>query len=174
MHSQEHYNQSEMKIVLEYIINWKTIIKDKKIFEDSKISFSSFHNEFSFSNFLDAFADSKILIWDFKNSDNSLFFRGSILSFCYNFKKAVEKLKIGQAQEAYSFGSDDGEYFFKITHVNNTLSINNNGNEFKYKFTPFARALNQFVDKVLFELPFYYEGLELSEYYLKIQKELKQ
>ncbi len=172
MHSQEYYNQSEMKIILEYIIDWETIINDKKIFEDSNITFATFQNEFLFSNFLDSFGDSKILIWDSSKSDNSLLFRCSILSFCYNFKKAVEKLKNGQSQESYSFGSEEGEYFFKIALVNETLSINSRGKEFTYEFTPFANALNQFVDKVLFELPIYYEGLASSKYFLKIQKEL--
>lgn len=162
-----------MKIIIEYVIDWKTIIHDKKVFENSKLSFTTFQNEFSFSNFLDAFGGSKILIWDNSNSDNSLLFSGSILSFCYNFKKAIEKLQSGQTKEAYSFGSEDGEYYFKLGLVNNSLLIVSDDTEFKYKLAPFTKALNQFIEKVLFELPIYYEGLASSEYYLKVQEELK-
>lgn len=159
-----------MKIHIEYVLDWKTVFLDKEILSKSDLSFENIHENDSFSGFLDSFAFSKIIILEKANITNSIFVHGSILSFCYNFYKGLISLNKGEKEVAYSFGTEQGDYSFKYYLSNESLIIESRNVLYKYEFTLFLKVMETFIIKVIFELPFYYKGIEKSKYFTKFQK----
>ncbi|MEL6561309.1 MAG: hypothetical protein AAFQ94_24185 [Bacteroidota bacterium] len=154
-----------MQIDIQYVIDWSTVINDEEINAKSQVSFQNIHNQVSFSNFLDAFADSKIIIWDATDPQNSIFIRGAILSFCFNYFRGLRDLISKEKEEIHAFGTEDGEYCFKSYLVNEKLIIESGGEKYRYKVKSFMGAFEKLIRKVEFELPLYYQGLSDSKYF---------
>lgn len=160
-----------MSIVIEYVIDWKTIIQDKEIFSESNISFLNFEKEFTFANFLDSFANVKILISDLNN--NNIYFNCSLLSFTYNFYIGLVALKNNINKVSYCFGSEQNDFFLKYYIIKNDLIIENNGKKYTYNLISFFDKIELLIDKVIFELPLFYENLLGSKYFIDFKEKIK-
>lgn len=154
-----------MQIDIQYVINWSTVLNDQKIFNESGISFESFDNQYSFSNFLNAFADAKIIIWNTDDPQNSIFIKGAILSFCFNYYNGLRDLVSKKKDEIHAFGTEDDEYYLKSYLFSEKLIIESGGKKYRYKIKPFMNAFEQLIRRIEFELPIYYQGLSDSKYF---------
>ena len=154
-----------MQIDIQYVINWSTVLNDQKIFNESGISFESFDNQYSFSNFLNAFADAKIIIWNTDDPQNSIFIKGAILSFCFNYYNGLRDLVSKKKDEIHAFGTEDDEYYLKSYLFSEKLIIESGGKKYRYKIKPFMNAFEQLLRRIEFELPIYYQGLSDSKYF---------
>lgn len=156
-----------MNIVIEYIIHWETVIQDKKVFSDNNLTFSDFDEKFSFANFLDSFANAKVVISDL--NDNTIYFNCSLLSFTYNFLDGLDKLSNKINKFSYCFGSNESDFLLKYYIESNKLIIEKNEKKYSYDLFLFLKKINEFRDRVIYELPLYYEDLDESKYFIKFK-----
>ena len=106
-------------------------------------------------------------------SQNSIFIRGSILSFCLNYYRGLKDLISKEKDEIHAFGTEDGEYYFKSYLVNEKLVIESRGEKYRYNVKSFMGAFEKLIRKVEFELPLYYQGLSDSKYFKEYMEKMR-
>lgn len=158
---------------IEYIINIKSVLTELKSLEIADLRFEDFHNQFSFSNFLDGFGDSKILLWDNENKENSLLIKGSILSFCYQSYVAWKDLKSKKSEKVWCWGNEQGDFSIGYYLDNEKIYCKTHNHTYIYLQKSFHKSLKNLIDKLINELPFYYPEIEKSIYFGKFKDDLR-
>ena len=99
--------------------------------------------------------------------------KGSVMSFCYNISEAFKGLKKGDKKEFNVFGTESDEYFLKLQLSGPYISIFTGEKKLRYDIDSFSIALCDFIEKLVYELPLYYDGIELCKYFTKFKRDLR-
>lgn len=153
---------------IEYILRTEDIIADLQVFKENLIDFQNVHEFMDMDNFLYAFGDSTILIWNGNNLKNpDLEFKGSLLKFCFDFRIAIRKLINLETTIAYISGNEQGEFNFSCFLEKNEIVLEVFACERKYLFplSLFVEVFDEFLKRVLEDVQKYYVGIEKSVYW---------